>query len=80
MTYPRDLSDTQWEIIKPHFDTKNCGKSRKHSERDCVNAVFYITKTGCQWRFLPKNFPPVFDGAQFLLARQTKRNLGENDA
>ena len=58
MTYPSDLTDVQQAIIKPYFDTKNYGKSRKHSQRDCVNAIFYIIKTGCQWRFLPKNFPP----------------------
>lgn len=58
MAYPSDLTDAQWDIIKPHFDTKNYGKSRKHSQRDCVNAIFYIIKTGCQWRFLPKDFPP----------------------
>ena len=58
MNYPSDLTDAQWDIIKPHFDTKNYGKSRKHSQRDCVNAVFYVMKTGCQWHFLPKDFPP----------------------
>lgn len=58
MTYPSDLTDKQWDLIKDHFDTGNYGKSRKHSQRALVNAVFYIIKTGCQWRFLPKDFPP----------------------
>jgi putative transposase len=26
--------------------------------RDVLDAVFYILRTGCQWRFLPKDFPP----------------------
>ena len=34
------------------------GKYAKHAKRDLVNAVLYITKTGCQWRQLPKDFPP----------------------
>jgi transposase len=52
------LIDSQWELIEGHFDTGNYGKSRKHSRRAFVNAVFYVIKTGCQWRFLPKNYPP----------------------
>jgi transposase len=58
MTYPSDLTDAQWELIRAHFDTGNYGKSRKYSQRTLVNAIFYIIKTGCQWRFLPKDFPP----------------------
>ena len=58
MNYPSDLTDTQWEMIKDHFSTGNYGKSRSHSQRDLINAVFYIIKTGCQWRMLPRDFPP----------------------
>lgn len=58
MTYPSNLTEAQWSLIKEHFDTGNYGKSRKHSQRDLVNGVLYIIKTGCQWRFLPKDFPP----------------------
>ena len=58
MTYPSDLNDKQWDLIKHHFDTGNYGKSRKYSKRELTNAVFYLIKTGCQWRFLPKEYPP----------------------
>lgn len=57
MTYPSDLTDDQWELIKSHFDTGNYGKSRKHSQRTLISAVFYVIKTGCQWHFLPRDFP-----------------------
>ena len=57
MTYPSDLTEGQWDLIKSHFDTGNYGKSRKYSQRELVNGVFYVIKTGCQWRFLPKDFP-----------------------
>ena len=40
------------------FSTGNYGKSRKYFRRDLINAVFYVIKTGCQWRFLPKEYPP----------------------
>jgi putative transposase len=58
MPYPSDLSEQQWLLIKGHFKTGNYGKSRKHKQIDLVNAVFYLIKTGCQWRFLPKEYPP----------------------
>ena len=58
MGYPSDLTDKQWDLIKHHFDKGNYGKSRKHKQIDLVNAVFYIIKTGCQWRFLPRDYPP----------------------
>jgi putative transposase len=58
MSYPSDLTDKEWELIKDHFSTGNYGKSRKHSQQHLVSAVFYVIKTGCQWRFLPKEYPP----------------------
>lgn len=58
MTYPSDLSDDQWAMIKAHFDTGNYGKSRKHSQRQLINGVLYVVKTGCQWHFLPSDFAP----------------------
>ena len=58
MTYPSDLSDDQWAMIKAHFDTRNYGKSLKHSQRQLINGVLYVVKTGCQWHFLPSDFAP----------------------
>ena len=58
MAYLTDLSDREWELIKGYFDTGNYGKSRKHNRSTLMNAVLYVIKTGCQWRFLPKDYPP----------------------
>ncbi|QQR53351.1 transposase [bacterium] len=58
MKYPSDVSDSEWEVIEHHFDSGNYGNRKKYSKRELVNAVFYIIKTGCQWRMLPKDFPP----------------------
>ena len=57
MSYPSDLKDAQWELIKGHFDVGNYGNRAVHEKRHLVNAVFYLVKTGCQWRQLPKDFP-----------------------
>ena len=54
-SYPTDLTDQQWQQIQPYFNNHRTYKSDK---RELVNAVLYITKTGCQWRMLPNDFPP----------------------
>ena len=53
--YPSDLTDNQWQVIKDLFEQE---RKRKHSLRSIVNAILYITKSGCQWRMLPKDFAP----------------------
>jgi putative transposase len=60
-TYPTDLTEAQWQYIKKvlHIQTRK----RKYNLREIWNALFYIVKTGCQWRMLPSNFPkwqPVY--------------------
>jgi putative transposase len=57
MSYPSDVTDKQWELIKAYFVYGRYGKYAKHPKRYLVNAVLYITKTGCQWRQLPQGFP-----------------------
>ncbi|MGV6851684.1 MAG: transposase [bacterium] len=58
--YDSDVTDEEWELIKHHFDpTDNRGGARsKHAKRTIVNAIFYLNKTGVQWRLLPNEFPP----------------------
>ena len=51
--YPTDLTDNQWSNIEKLFDTRK----RKHSLRVIMNALLYITKSGIQWRMLPKEYP-----------------------
>jgi putative transposase len=59
MVYPSDLREKEWLLIKEHFDQKRIfGRPLKHDRRSIVNAIFYMTKSGCQWRMLPKDYPP----------------------
>lgn len=58
MVYPSDLKDKDWEVIKDHFSTGKYGNRSIHSRRSLVNGILYVVKTGCQWRMLPKDFPP----------------------
>src|SRR5262249_40319894 len=56
--YPSDLTDEQWALVEPLIPVYPGGRPRSTSMRDVLDAIFYIVRTGCQWRYLPKDFPP----------------------
>src|SRR5947209_14068082 len=56
--YPSDLTDEQWALVKNLIPEYPGGRPRKTSMRDVLDAIFYVLRTGCQWRYLPKDFPP----------------------
>src|SRR5438874_1364928 len=56
--YPSDVTDEQWALLRDLIRVYPGGRPRKTNLRDVVDAVFYVLRTGCQWRYLPKDFPP----------------------
>jgi transposase len=58
-TYPTDLNDQQWAFIRSYYPPAKGRPGRPPSRRlrQTWNAILYITKTGCQWRMLPRDFP-----------------------
>ena len=58
-TYPSDLNDAEWQILKPLIPkAKPGGRPRRTNMRAVLNAIFYILRGGCAWRMLPHDFPP----------------------
>src|SRR5436189_4299460 len=57
-TYPSDVTDAQWRLLESLIPVYPGGRPRKTPLRDVVDAIFYVLRTGCQWRYLPKDFPP----------------------
>lgn len=56
--YPSDMNDQEWECIAPQVAQKQgTGRKRTVNIREVVNALCYMTKTGCQWRMVPHDFP-----------------------
>jgi putative transposase len=53
--YQSDLTDNQWQFIKNMVEND---RKRKYNLRGIWDAILYISKSGCQWRMLPKNFAP----------------------
>jgi putative transposase len=59
--YPTDLADAQWDIVRrllPKAKRHGPGRPRTVNYRTALNAIFYLLRTGCQWRMLPHDFPP----------------------
>jgi putative transposase len=57
--YPSDLTDEQWEILKPLIPpAKKGGRFRKVEMREVVNTILYQNRTGCQWDMLPHDLLP----------------------
>jgi putative transposase len=57
--YPTDLSDDEWRCISPHLpEPAGWGRPRLHGLRAILDAVFFVLKSGCPWRLLPRDFPP----------------------
>jgi transposase len=58
-SYPSDVSDAEWEFLVPFLTLmREDAPQREYSMRDLFNAMRYVVKTGCQWRFLPHDLPP----------------------
>ena len=57
-TYPSDLTDNRWNHIKELFETENRrGRPIEIDLRSVVNGILFILVSGCQWRYLPKDYP-----------------------
>jgi transposase len=57
--YASDLTDAEWALIESHMPAaKRLGRPRETELRAVLDAILYIARTGCQWRMLPKDFPP----------------------
>jgi transposase len=58
-TYPSDLTDAEWQYLEPLLPTpKATGRPRQRPLRLILNGIFYLVRSGCAWRMLPKEYPP----------------------
>lgn len=55
--YPSDMTDAQWELLADLFPEAKTGRPREVSIPDVVDAIFYVNRTGVQWRYLPHDYP-----------------------
>jgi putative transposase len=56
-SYPSDLSDEQWALVEALFPAADTGRPRAVNLREVLDAIFYVNRTGVQWRYLPHDLP-----------------------
>ena len=92
--YPSDLTNEQWAVLAPLIPPpKPGGRPRRLDPRSVLNAIFYVDRTGCQWRYLPKEYPNwktvywyftrwqddgTWEAITDELRRQLRRHLGRD--
>lgn len=57
-SYPSNLTPGQMEIVQSLVTLPSTGRPMKWPLVDIINGIMYLVRTGCQWRFLPSDFPP----------------------
>ena len=59
LRYQSDVTDEEWRVIEPYLPpAKGIGRPRGWPLREIVNGIFYVMRSGCPWRQLPKDLPP----------------------
>jgi len=93
-TYPTDLKYTEWQLISGFFPSATFGRPQKWEKWQIINGIFYVNRTGCQWRMLPVNFPPwrtvyyyywrwkgdgLWEQINEVLVKQARKKAGRNE-
>lgn len=59
LRYASGTTDPEWAVLEPLLPpVRRLGRPRLWDRREIVNAILYVLATGCQWRALPRDFPP----------------------
>src|SRR5260221_6744967 len=57
--YPSDLSNREWALLEPLLPgAEPGGRPRSVNLRVILNGVFYLLRTGCAWRYVPREYGP----------------------
>jgi len=60
LRYPSDTTDAEWAVLEPLLPAaRRLGRPRTVNVREIVNGILFLATSGCQWRQLPKDFPPM---------------------
>src|SRR5450830_150814 len=75
-----EISDTEWALVEDLFDPPGReGMPARYPRRDVVDAILFLARTGCQWRYLPACYPALGGGLAAVAALAVQRRVGEGD-
>jgi putative transposase len=93
-SYSTDLTDAEWKCLELYVPPPNKrARPKTHTTRKILNAIFYLLKSGCAWRLLPRDFPPwgtaywwfrrwridgTFERLNKALSERLRTSLGRN--
>jgi putative transposase len=94
LRFASDTTDAEWLLLRFLLPPpRHVGRPREVHLRTVMDAILYILATGCQWRALPKNFPPyttvqyyfylwrdqrIWHRINFVLVRRARQAVGRN--
>src|SRR3954452_24462315 len=77
LRYASDVSDEEWALLEPHLPAPCLtGRPRAWPMREIVNAIFYVLRSGCAWRLLPRQLPAAADGLRLVPAAARRLRSG----
>ena len=74
--YASDLSDQEFALVQPLLPAAKPRGRKPTDPRQILDALFYLVRAGCPWRFLPKDFPPITTVRKSLLCVARQRSMG----
>ena len=82
LPYPSDISDEEWAFAAPYLAlVREDAPQREHPLREVFNALRYLVKCGCPWRYLPTHFPPwwaVYQQTQRWIRAEVFENMAQD--
>lgn len=77
LRYPSDVTEEEWAAIAPLIPpARRGGRKRSVNVREVFNGLLYVLSTGCQWRAIPKEFPPRSTVFDYFARWQAEGTLG----
>ena len=75
--YPSDLTAEQWQIVEKRLPPRSKVGRPPLDRRRVLDAIFYLNRTGCQWRLLPRDFPK-WQSVYTVFSRDRKSGVWQN--
>ena len=78
-SYASDVTDREWALIAPLLPAaREGGRPRSTCLRAVIDGIFYLLQAGCQWRMLPRDFPPRSTVYGYFRACPERRGFGRS--